>query len=468
MSRGESRPAEGGTTVGERRKALSLGARIAAAAAMLGGLAAAPAGAQDPKTPFAAADTHLGVTSCAGSTCHGAVEPFKGSNVLQNEYATWQRQDKHARAYAVLLNDRSKRIARNLGLENAHTAKVCLDCHADNVPENTRGRQFQLSDGVGCEACHGGARRWLGIHVAGSTHAENVAAGMYPTEEPMARARLCLSCHFGEASPTKFVTHKIMGAGHPRMSFELDTFTTIQPAHYVVDEDYRKRKAAPNGVQVWAVGQSLAMAALLESALDANRNRQGVFPELVQFDCHACHHQMSQEVDLRWRPRPGVGLPPGYPRFNDANLVMLRVIASRIDPGMAQRLTQKGIEFHKASAEGMDRFQARAKELLALVHEFGKKAAAHAFGKEDMQAILRGLVSEAGVGETFDYAAAEQATMALGAVISAMRASGAIDEAQLEKFNAALERCYAATADDALYRPADFAAAIGSFRGLIN
>lgn len=454
--------------MGESRKALSLGARMIAAAALLGGPAAFPAAAQDARLPFHAADTHLGVTSCAGSTCHGAVEPFKGSNVLQNEYVTWQRQDKHARAYAVLLNDRSKRIAQNLGLENAHAAKICLDCHADNVPENLRGRQFQLSDGVGCEACHGGARRWLGIHVAGSTHAENVAAGMYPTEEPTARAKLCLSCHFGEASPTKFVTHKIMGAGHPRMSFELDTFTTIQPTHYVVDEDYRKRKAAPNGVQVWAVGQSLAMAAMLESALDANRNRQGMFPELVQFDCHACHHQMSQEVDLRWRARPGVGLPPGYPRFNDANLVMLRVIASRIDPGMAQRLTQKGIELHKASAEGMDRFQARAKELLALVQEFGRKAAAHGFGKEDMQAILRGLIAEAGVGELFDYAAAEQATMALGAVISAMRASGAIDEAQLEKFNAALERCYAATADDELYRPADFAAAIGSFRGLVN
>lgn len=27
---------------------------------------------------------HLGVTSCAGSTCHGAVEPFKNSNVEQN------------------------------------------------------------------------------------------------------------------------------------------------------------------------------------------------------------------------------------------------------------------------------------------------------------------------------------------------------------------------------------------------
>jgi len=49
-----------------------------------------------------------------------------------------------------------------------------------------------------------------------------------------------------------------------------------------------------------------------------------------------------------------------------------------------------------------------------------------------------------------------------------MKVAGAIDAAQLEKLNAALERCYAATADDELYRPADFAAAIEGFRGLVR
>ncbi len=35
-------------------------------------------------------DIHLGVASCAGSTCHGSVEPWIKSNVIQNEYVTWQ------------------------------------------------------------------------------------------------------------------------------------------------------------------------------------------------------------------------------------------------------------------------------------------------------------------------------------------------------------------------------------------
>src|SRR2546430_15946808 len=48
-----------------------------------------------------------------------------------------------------------------------------------------------FGDGVGCESCHGGAVDWLGIHVSGkSDHVANVKAGMYPLEEPVARAKI--------------------------------------------------------------------------------------------------------------------------------------------------------------------------------------------------------------------------------------------------------------------------------------
>ena len=106
------------------------------------------ASSQAQPIPLADKRVHMGVATCAGSTCHGAVEPWKGSNIRQNEFVLWQRKDKHAKAYQALLSDRSKRIARNLGLKSAQTAKICLDCHADNVPLNQRHRSFQLSDGV--------------------------------------------------------------------------------------------------------------------------------------------------------------------------------------------------------------------------------------------------------------------------------------------------------------------------------
>ena len=150
------------------------------------GLAAAPieTRAQAPTAP-PADGVHLGVASCAGSTCHGAVQPLKGSVVAQNEYIIWSRRDKHAKAYAVLSDDRSQRIAKNLGLGDARTAQICLSCHADDVPADQRGPQFQISDGVGCEACHGGARGWLGVHIAGGTHADNLKAGTFDAVTPL-------------------------------------------------------------------------------------------------------------------------------------------------------------------------------------------------------------------------------------------------------------------------------------------
>ena len=73
--------------------------------------------AEKPQTDTSKGDRHLGVASCAGSNCHGATRPYLSSSVEQNEYTIWNREDPHSRAYLVLLNDRSKKIAQNLGLK---------------------------------------------------------------------------------------------------------------------------------------------------------------------------------------------------------------------------------------------------------------------------------------------------------------------------------------------------------------
>lgn len=154
--------------------------------------------------PYQSPHETLGTVTCASSLCHGTIKLWKGSNVLQNEYLTWSRTDKHARAYNVLLNERSKRIATNLGLKQpAHEAKICLDCHAHVVPQERRGERFKVADGVTCEGCHGPAEKWVKTHVAPgdsatAQHAANIDDGMYPTSDAVARAKLCMSCHYGK------------------------------------------------------------------------------------------------------------------------------------------------------------------------------------------------------------------------------------------------------------------------------
>lgn len=431
---------------------------LALAWAVTGDLGTTDAAAQD-KALGIAGDIHLGVASCAGSTCHGSIEPWKKSNVLQNEYITWQRKDKHAKAYKVLSNDRSKRIAKNLGLPDAQTAEICLDCHADNVPADKRGTTFQISDGVGCEACHGGSVRWIGVHLSGKGHKLNVDAGMYPTVDPVKRAKLCLSCHYGDKK--RFVTHRIMGAGHPRMPFELDTFTTLQPAHFKIDDDYARRKAVNNGVKTWAIGQAMVIGRTIDLMMDPTRNKDGIFPELVFFDCAACHHPMS---NLRWQPRRGTGLQPGIVRLNDSNLVMLRVIARHVDQDTGDTLFKQTLALHAASTVGVEATAEAAKAIRQTVDKLIGLFKSRNFGPADMQALLVGVVEEGLTGEYADYAAAEQATMALGSIIDAMKRGGMLDSAQLEPLNLALEACYKAVEKNEAYKPTVFVEALRKFK----
>jgi hypothetical protein len=122
---------------------------------------------------------------------------------------------------------------------------MCLGCHATPAGGGS-GAAFQ-SDGVGCESCHGAASGWLASHYAvGGTHAANVARGMVPLDDPRARASRCLDCHFGSAEPGQFVDHRMMAAGHPRISFELDLFSTLQQ-HHDEDGDYVRASAARTG-----------------------------------------------------------------------------------------------------------------------------------------------------------------------------------------------------------------------------
>lgn len=360
--------------------------------------------------PYHSKDVSVGVVNCANSLCHGSITEWKDSNVLQNEYVTWSRFDKHARAYDILLNEKSKSIARKFGLPvPAHKAKLCLDCHAHSVPEANRGERFKLTDGVTCEACHGPAGRWLSSHVEpGATHAMNIQHGLYPTSKPMERAQLCLSCHFGNKD--KFVSHRLMGAGHPRMSFELETFSTISPAHVRIDKDYEKRKQVWDGVKVWAIGQSLAVAETMDILRDPKRGRDGLFPELVLFDCHACHRPMSEQ---RWKPTTAFGASPGtgLARLNDSGMLMMRAIAKQMDPKLGARVTAQGGKLHRAVA-GQGDAMAEAAAMKQLSLEVANRIENYSFSENSLRGITVGLIDDGLNGYYRDYAGAEQAAMA--------------------------------------------------------
>jgi len=122
---------------------------------------------------------YIGPGSCSASSCHGGIQPQSVTHVLQNEYSTWVIQDKHSKSFQSLQNPVSVRMAKILGLPRADTSEKCLACHALFVPAAERGREFDLSEGVSCESCHGPASAWLGPHALKNfARQQSVALGM--------------------------------------------------------------------------------------------------------------------------------------------------------------------------------------------------------------------------------------------------------------------------------------------------
>src|SRR5229473_2973341 len=253
----------------------------------------------------AEASKYTGPGSCSSPACHGGVQAREETSVLQNEYSTWVVRDKHAHAYTVLTNPVGTRMAKILGLQKPDTAPKCLACHALDVPAEQRAKTFDLTDGVGCENCHGPASAWLGPHTTRDwKYEKSLELGMFNTRNLIKRSEKCLSCHLG--TPEKFVDHEMIAAGHPDLYFEMDSFMAVMPAHWKeVDKDPWV------GVRTLGIGQAVQLREQLKRV--AREVQGGIWPEYAELDCFACHHNLT-DAKVSWRQERGYpGRRPGNP-----------------------------------------------------------------------------------------------------------------------------------------------------------
>jgi hypothetical protein len=422
---------------GARRRA-----RLAAAPlSLLLGLIGAASAAE-----FAPGSTkHLGVASCASSVCHGKLTAQSGRDVGLNEYRIWSHDDYHSRAYRDLANAQSQAIAAKLGLASASTAKICLDCHADNVAQELRGPKFQLSDGVGCEACHGGAEKWIETHAQTSAlHADNVARGMYPSEQPLRRAELCLSCHMGTRD--KFATHMIMGAGHPRLRFELEVFTSNQPAHFTVDADYVQRKGRIEGMNLWVTGQIENARRYLELLQSPLLTPAGLVPELALYDCFSCHHPTDKQ---RWsRSRAGNGILPGTLRLQKYHLVMIQAISEVLAPDALPDLVSASDGLIRAGQTDVASLKAAAQKLHAWIDAHDDWARRQ-YTSAQVAQVRKTVIRYASEDKASDFGAAEQVVMGVESLSYTI--------GDHDKHKAAIDALYNAVKSSSGFDPTQFA-----------
>lgn len=360
---------------------------------------------------------HEGVATCASTTCHGAARPLAGSSVLQNEYVTWSEFDPHAAAFRTLQNERSATIARRLKLGPAERAPACLACHSEVVPAAVRGARFQQDDGIGCEACHGPASGWLATHDDGTSdsHEQSLRAGLRALNQPAERGALCVACHLG--SGDRLANHAMLAAGHPRLSFELDTFgelwrTSGGREHYRRSAPDNARRAE-GATQVWLTGLALASLASVDQ-LQAGVGGAAL-PEFAAFNCYSCHRSMGRRDGDTSESLPNAvasGGAPGALRLNDSALQLLVTALRERNSGEAAALAGKLAALQRAANEDRgavpEAAAALRKQLVALVPLLAQSPVQAA----DRQAILAAILKASGNGAYPDYATAEQAAMA--------------------------------------------------------
>ncbi len=244
-------------------------------------------------TPSVSGGRLVGVASCTASGCHGGGKP---GEIVGSEYNIWISEDPHSNAFSVLYDEASFRMLQLLDGKDAvapYADDRCLACHSTTFAPPRDDRGAVISDGVGCEACHGPAERWLGPHVAGRLSTTTKAQlGMWDTDRLSSRAKICADCHVG--GPQREVNHDLIAAGHPRLQFEMGAYFEAMPKHW---DENRDRSFYGNKFDVltWAVGQAITSRVALEQL--ARRATSGqAWPELSEWSCSACHHDLRDDL----------------------------------------------------------------------------------------------------------------------------------------------------------------------------
>ena len=147
-----------------------------------------------------------------------SIGPGKCGSCHRHEtQSTWWFEDAHYASADPFLeqNPENVALARRYGLSADDMAKgtaVCMDCHGTVV---TGKEHREVSDGVGCEGCHGPAASYLKPHQKGERelgvkrpgYVDALKLGMLELRDASVRAKTCADCHY-------ITDERLLSAGH--------------------------------------------------------------------------------------------------------------------------------------------------------------------------------------------------------------------------------------------------------------
>ena len=321
---------------------------------------------------------------------------------------------------------------------------------------------------------------WIDVHVASQTwrfkapDEKQTAFGFYDVRSPASRMRMCLSCHLGDVEQGRVVTHAMYAAGHPPLpSFELKSFADMMPPHWRdlggeemaeplaanpqtlrgrkpkgitaeflaktedpyfknlrekhpeffadILENYDRSAAATRSVAVgalvaWRQNAELTRALLSESELPL-LEREDRWPELAQFECAACHHELREDG---WRQERKLAAPPGRPLLRDWPAPLCRAVLHGLAAEQAAAFEEhcKQISLAAAAQPYGDRaeLERRLDDASQWLEPLIVEIEARPFTRDEALAVLRGIAAVGGE-ELLDYDATRQLAWAFGEVL---------------------------------------------------
>jgi len=404
---------------------------------------------------------YSGPGSCAASNCHGSVTPRTATPIRQNEYSIWAAQDKHGHAYAVLSNPVSLRMGKILKLTTApNQADKCRACHTLNVAANLRAQTFQGEEGVSCENCHGPAVGWLGPHTTrGWSREQSIKLGQYDTRDLLARSEKCMSCHVGTAE--KRVDHEMLAAGHPDLTFELDTFSAVMPRHW----KFPSEGDPWAGVQEWGIGQAVQLRDALNRLSRSAAGKS--WPEFAELDCFSCHHSLTAPQDS-WRQAGGYqGRNPGAPAWNASRYVVFRHLVEQVNPEGGRQLDAQLEKVSTLVGSGADREQiaTAAKRASSLADQIAQQLRGQKYNRDLSTRLMQAIAADGTPIAEQGERSAEQAAMALDAISLAYQKNEKIGNEQ--ELQAAIKRLFDQLQNASAYNAPMFAAQMQKVRTLL-
>lgn len=247
------------------------------------------------------------------------------------------------------------------------------------------------------------------------------------------------------------VDHTMIAAGHPDLTFQLETFTSAMPRHW---------KPAQNAsswlnVQELAVGQAVQ---LREGLNRLNRRALGSnWPDYSEYECYACHHSLTKP-DASWRQAAGYrGRQPGAPVWNPATYVIFRHIANAVDNSASDQLVSEvgSIEQLSGKPGSSDQVAAHAKTAAALADKLAHELQNQTYDRNLTVRLLREIANDSDAIAQQGERSAEQTAMALDSLFLAYSKNENPPNAQ--DFRAAVNGLYQQLDNPSAYNAPRFA-----------